>query len=123
MACFIAPAAEAIVTTAITKVIESKETNTKTSSNQVRFSSKLKKLNHFLWGGTALLAFEHFWHGEITPFFPFITAAGNSADTAEMLNELSTVGVSMAVLITVMWGVLTVAESIIAKRKSTAPSR
>ncbi|MEG2088278.1 MAG: hypothetical protein RR022_08755, partial [Angelakisella sp.] len=63
------------------------------------------------WGGSALLAFEHLWHGEITPWFPFLTAAGSPADTAEMLLELSTVGVSMAVLVTAVWAVLLVVVS------------
>ena len=53
------------------------------------------------------MAFEHFWHGEIQPFFPFLTAASNPADTAEMLHEMSTVGVSMAVLVTLVWGIIT----------------
>ncbi|MFR2512674.1 MAG: hypothetical protein ACLS9K_12645 [Lachnospira eligens] len=49
------------------------------------FSRKLRWLNNMLWGGTALLAFEHVWHGEVTPFFPFLTAAGNAQDAVQML--------------------------------------
>ena len=52
-----------------------------------------------------MLAFEHLWHGEISPFFPFLTAASNPQDTAVML-ELATVGVSMTVAVTAIWGVM-----------------
>ena len=58
-----------------------------------------------LWGGSALLIFEHVWHGEIVPYFPFLTAAQNPQDTAAMLHEMSTVGVAMAVLVTLIWGI------------------
>ncbi len=56
-----------------------------------------------LWGGSALLAFEHIWHGEVTPWFPFLTAASNPADAMEMLFEMSTSGVAMAALVTAVW--------------------
>ena len=93
MACFIVPGTEAIVTTAITKIVEKKEKKeicsceTEGAVEAVKeekvlpFSRKLRWLNNMLWGGTALLAFEHVWHGEVTPFFPFLTAAGNAQDT------------------------------------------
>ena len=97
MACFIVPGTEAIVTTAITKIVEKKEKKeicsceTEGAVEAVKedkalpFSRKLKWLNNMLWGGTALLAFEHVWHGEVTPFFPFLTAAGNAQDAVQML--------------------------------------
>ena len=117
MACFIVPAAEAAVTTIVTKVMEKQEKKQDAEQlvngvslkelHKEHFSSKLKRLNYLLWGGSGLLAFEHFWHGEIQPFFPFLTAASNPADTAEMLHEMSTVGVSMAVLVTLVWGIIT----------------
>lgn len=94
MACVIVPAVEAIVTTTLTKGMEKKE---------MKFSHKMKWLNSMLWGGSALLALEHVWHGEIVPWFPFLTKAANAKDTAEMLEEMSTVGVSMAVLVTAFW--------------------
>ena len=109
MACFIVPGTEAIVTTAITKIVEKKEKKeicsceTEGAVEAVKedkalpFSRKLKWLNNMLWGGTALLAFEHVWHGEVTPFFPFLTAAGNPDDAVQMLHEMATAGVGMAV--------------------------
>ena len=60
-------------------------------------------MTNLLWGGSALLAFEHLWHGEVVPWFPFLTAMSDPADKAEMLYEMSTVGVTMAVLITLVW--------------------
>ena len=117
MACFIVPAAEAAVTTIVTKVMEKQEKKQDAEQmvkgvslkelHKEHFSSKLKRLNYLLWGGSGLLAFEPLWHGEIQPFFPFLTAASNPADTAEMLHEMSTVGVSMAVLVTLVWGIIT----------------
>ena len=68
-------------------------------------------LTNLLWGGSFLLAFEHVWHGEVTPWFPFLTAASNPEDAAEMLHEMATVGVTMAVFCTVAWlGILGVAR-------------
>ena len=111
MACFVIPATEAIITTVATKIIEKKETSEiseLTVTNKEFFSTKLKRLNKMLWGGSALLAFEHLWHGEIQPFFPFLTAAANEADAVNMLHEMSTVGVTMALLVTFVWGILNV---------------
>ena len=115
MACFIVPGTEAIVTTIATKIIEKKEMSSDDYEikleKQELLSSKLKRLNNLLWGGSALLAFEHLWHGEVQPFFPFLTAAANKADAVEMLHEMSTVGVTMAVLVTAVWAVSNVVIS------------
>ena len=123
MACFLVPAAEAVVTTVATKIIEKKEltevNEITINENKEKLSTKLHRLNNLLWGGTALLAFEHVWHGEVTPFFPFLTAAGNPADTAEMISEMSTVGVTMAVLVTAVWAVTNVATAKILKKNKT----
>lgn len=110
MACFIVPGTEAIVTTAITKVVEKKE---KKEEKVLPFSRKLRWLNNMLWGGTALLAFEHVWHGEVTPFFPFLTAAGNAQDAVQMLHEMATAGVGMAVVVTAVWvGMVAIASGV-----------
>ena len=123
MACFLVPAAEAVVTTVATKIIEKKEltevNEVTISENKEKLSTKLHRLNNLLWGGSVLLAFEHVWHGEVTPFFPFLTAAGNPADTAEMISEMSTVGVTMAVLVTAVWAVTNVATAKVLKKNKT----
>ena len=121
MGCFIVPATEAVVTTVATKIIERKEYDDATAElKKEKLTSNLKKLNHMLWGGSGLLAFEHLWHGEIQPFFPFLSAASNPADTVEMLKEMSTVGVAMAVAVTAIWGVMTIVSNAIEKREETS---
>lgn len=122
MACFIVPATEAIVTTVAQKVIKKKERNenNKNSDIKIRFSEKLKWLNGMLWGGSGLLAFEHIWHGEVTPFFPFLTAASDLADRAEMLHEMATSGSAMAILVTAVWaGAVIVSNKIASSQKET----
>ena len=117
MACFVVPAAEAVVTTIVTKVVKSKEKKENASSEtKVPFSHKLSWLNTMLWGGSALLAFEHIWHGEVVPWAPFLTAMSSPESTSEMLHEMATVGVTMALLITAVWGVMVVVSSSIEKR-------
>lgn len=74
MACMIVPAAEAVVTTIIKKRADKtvKKANMEPKNPLIK---KMHWLNNMLWGGSALLAFEHIWHGEITPWFPFLTNA------------------------------------------------
>ena len=103
MACFLVPTAEAIITTAVKIVVKKKESGKVSDNDRISFSEKLGWLNGMLWGGSGLLAFEHLWHGEISPFFPFLTAASDPADTAEMLHEMATSGSAMAVLVTLVW--------------------
>ena len=121
MACFTVPVAEAIVTTAITKIVKSKEKAGKSSSKgevmKVRLSEKLSWLNKMLLGGSALLAFEHVWHGEVIPAFPFLTAVTNG-ETSEMLHEMGTVGVTMSVLVTLVWVGMVAISSALEKRKT-----
>ena len=113
MACFLVPATEAIVATVAKKAVKDK---TAAEASRIPFSRKLKWLSNMLWGGSALLAFEHVWHGEVTPWFPFLTAAADPADAAEMLHEMSTIGVTMAALVTVVWVGMLAASAIIEKR-------
>lgn len=118
MACFLVPTTEAIVTTIIEKRLSSKEKKDgeKHNSSLSQFSQKLKWLNNMLWGGAILLAFEHLWHGEVVPFFPFLTAASNPDDAAAMLHEMATTGVTMAVLVTVVWIGMVIVSNAIEKR-------
>ena len=115
MACFLVPASEAVITTIAQKVIRSKENKNDTDIvkdvPKVHFSEKLGWLNKMLWGGSALLAFEHLWHGEIVPFFPFLTAASDPSEMQEVLHEMATSGVGMAVLVTAVWGVMVFVSS------------
>ncbi len=126
MACFLVPASEAVVTTVAQKIIESKEKKDNVQENEsvneipkVRFSEKLSWLNKMLWGGSALLAFEHVWHGEVIPTAPFLTAVQNG-ETADMLAEMGTAGVGMAVLVTLVWGGMVAASGVIERRKENS---
>jgi hypothetical protein len=114
MACFLVPAGEAIVTTVVQKVVENREKKVggeRGEKTGLNWSRKLGWLNKLLWGGTVLLALEHVWHGEVVPWPPFLTAMENPADVAPMLHELATIGVVMAITVTVIWGIMvTIAE-------------
>ena len=127
MACFLVPATEAVVATVVRKVMEKSQDHGETVkirldngkmevAEKLPFARKLKWLTNLLWGGSALLAFEHLWHGEVVPWFPFLTAMSDPTDKAEMLHEMSTVGVTMAVLITLGWLSMLAASSVIEKR-------
>lgn len=115
MACFMVPATEAVITTVATKIMEKNEKKVELddakelkhiSSPGTTFVSKMKWLNQMLWGGSALLAFEHLWHGEISPVFPFLTAMNSESGMAQMLHEMATTGVGMTVLVTFIWGIM-----------------
>ena len=122
MACFTAPLVESMVVKAVEVHEAKKEKEAESKSivlgkeERIPFSKKLKWLNGMLVGGSALLAFEHVWHGEIVPWFPFLTAMADPVDAAAMLQEIATVGVSMAVLITGVWAVMCKTADAIMKR-------
>ena len=129
MACFLVPTAEAIIVTVATQILiahenkvlpkykrEEGEHSVPDAEAKVPFSKKLRWLSNLLWGGAFLLAFEHVWHGEVVPWFPFLTAASNPADASVMLHEMSTVGVTMAVLVTAVWVAMVLISSSMAKR-------
>ena len=127
MACFLVPGTEAIVTTIVTAVVKKKENNNlKKASAEgtsaaekigTKFSTKLGWLNKMLWGGSALLAFEHVWHGEVIPTFPFLTAV-KEGEVGGMLAEMGTAGVTMAVLVTAAWVGMVIVSNVIEKRQA-----
>ena len=105
MACFTAPLAQAII-------VKAASSGKDAGHSRNPFVRRLGWLQKMLFGGSFLLAIEHVWHGEITWRFPFLTAV-RDGDTAGMLHEIATVGVAMAVLITVVWSVMVlVAEAV-----------
>ena len=136
MACFLVGAAEAIVVTVASKAIKASESKKELAVRSkggekavdalrekqgIPWSRTLMWLAYLLWGGAFLLAYEHVWHGEVVPWFPFLTAMNDPGDTAEMLHEMSTVGVTMAVIVTVVWALLCVAADLILKRRANSP--
>ena len=127
MDCFLVSGGEAIVVTAVHKAVKKSEIErgivdesgkqlTDPTQEGICWTRKLSWLMNMLWGGVILLAIEHMWHGEVVPWFPFLTAMSDPADKAEMLHEMSTVGVTMAVLITLVWLGMLAASSVIEKR-------
>ena len=128
MACFVVTAAEAVVVTAaayaVKKTEEKKAAQTGSvkasdltgSDRKIPWSRKLRWLSWLLWGGALLLAYEHVWHGEVVPWFPFLTAMNDPGDTAEMLHEMATIGVTMAGIVTGVWVCICLAADAIMKR-------
>jgi len=99
MACFVAPASTALITSVVGKKI----------SKKYHFDW----LNTMLWGGVVMLIVEHIAHGEILAYPPFFTAGIH-----EMLPEVLRVGVPMTLLIIVIWGIL-VAVDMYENKKAT----
>ena len=87
MACFLVPIGLGVITTALRR----------------KFSRvwKIDWLNIMLWGGVLMLAVEHFAHGEIVPYPPFLTAG-----IEEVLPEMLSIGVPMTLAIVALWIVL-----------------
>ena len=104
MACFLVPAAEAVITTITTKIIEKKEKSSpkKSETVQVRLDDETV---------------------ETTPWFPFLTGAATPESTTEMLNEMSTVGVTMAVLVTLIWGGMMGISALIERKAMVSPQK
>ena len=101
MACVIVPAAVAVVTTVIGKKIPEK--------------FHLNWLNLMLWGGTVMLAVDHFANREIVPYPPFLTAG-----LAKAFPEMIRVGISMTLIIFLIWGVMVLATVKMSPRISCA---
>ena len=133
MACFLVPVAEAVAVTAAIGVMTIKEkkaqlervrikdsTGEEAQKPKTSFVQKLKWLAAMLWGGSFLLAYEHIWHDEVVPWFPFLTAASDPESASEMLHEMGTVGVTMACLITAVWFCMCIAVNVIVKRPDKA---
>ncbi|MCH5196718.1 MAG: hypothetical protein J1F04_02800 [Oscillospiraceae bacterium] len=132
MACFIVPVTEAVITTVASKVIRSREIEMSQlhgddadieTEYKLPLSRKLRWLNNMLWGGSALLVFEHIWHGELSAVFPFLTAMSDPVEMAEMFNEMATAGVAMSAVVTAVWaGMVAVASSIEKRREKRSES-
>jgi len=89
MACFLVPAAAGVVTTVLRKKFPQ--------------TAHPEWLNSMLWGGVAVLAVEHYAHGEVVPYPPFLTAMKNPQDLTQMIKEMVTVGGTMTIAIFALW--------------------
>lgn len=127
MACFTVPLAEAVVLTAVKKIAFKRNADSVINEAEMTKNQKIavlkekfRILEKMLYGGSFLLAVEHLYHGEISPVPPFLTAMKNPAEIPEMLREMATVGVGMALLTTVVWaagiGILALVKNL--KKKS-----
>ena len=135
MACFLVSTAEAIAVTAAAKIVKNNEMKAESQKlakkaavetkqeKKLPWSKKLMLLAQLLWGGAFLLCFEHIWHGEVVPWFPFLTAMNDPGDTAEMLHEMSTIGVTMAIIVTVTWAIMMFVADKILERPGTEPKK
>ncbi|MBP9760458.1 MAG: hypothetical protein KBD24_03805 [Candidatus Pacebacteria bacterium] len=101
MACLIAPAAVAVVTSSVKHKVDPKY--------------HLDWLNAMLWGGVLMLIVEHIAHGEVVPFPPFLTAMNNPADIPVMLGEIATIGTAMTLAILATWAVMVVVANRVEK--------
>ena len=135
MACFLVSTAEAIVVTVAAKVAKNKEMSAESlklernaaietkQAKKLPWSKKLMILAYMLWGGAFLLCYEHIWHGEVVPWPPFLTAMSDPADTAEMLSEMGSIGVTMAVIVTVTWAIMMFVADKIMERPDPEPEK
>ena len=133
MACFLVSTAEAVVVTAAAKIVKNNEMKAESlkleknaaiethQEKKLPWSKKLMILAQLLWGGAFLLCFEHIWHGEVVPWFPFLTAMNDPGDTAEMLAEMGSIGVTMAIIVTVTWAIMMFAADRIMARPDKEP--
>lgn len=131
MACFLVSGGEAIVVSAVRAAVKKGEVErgivdesgnqlTDPSVTGICWTRKLGWLMNMLWGGVILLAIEHMWHGEVVPFPPFLTAMNDPTEIPVMLGEMGTVGVGMAVLVTVVWLGVTIVADAAVKRQSAS---
>ena len=127
MACFLVGGGEAIVVSAIRAAVKKKEMEkgivdaqgnqlTDASESGICWTRKIGWLMNMLWGGVILLCIEHMWHGEVVPFPPFLTAMNDPSEIPFMLGEMSTVGVGMCVMVTVVWVVAILVADAVVKR-------
>ncbi len=115
MACFLVSAAAAVGVTAAKYIVRHnekknelvvKEPKEYKFGSEVKWSKKLAYLELMLWAGSFVLAGEHILHGEVTPFPPYLTKAGEGPEgVREMLTEMGTVGVIMLVSLVAVWGI------------------
>ena len=122
MACFTIPLAEAIVVTAVKTLALRRNTDKLISESKKQkiasIREKISTLEKMLYGGSFLLAIEHIYHGEVVLYPPFLTAMNTPEEIPAMLHEMATVGVVMAVLTTLAWGVMTGISSWLSKRRN-----
>ena len=97
MSCFLVPLTEAVVVSAIRKGNARKIQN----PDARPLMRHLPTLEKMLWGGSLMLVVDHAINGELTAF---------------SLNDILTVGVPMAAVLTAVWAVWAVLKERRAKK-------
>ncbi len=122
MACFLAPAGVAVVTTVVQMVVKKKQAAAGEQSEKTpgKWTRRLRWLNTMLWGGTILLALEHVWHGEVVPWPPFLTAVQTAGEVGPILREIATYGVAMTAVVVAAWAIMVGIAEIAERRGKTA---
>ena len=115
MACFVVSAVAAIGVGAAKYIVKHHEKKNELKveepkeykfGSEVKWSKKLTYLELMLWSGSFVLAGEHVLHGEVSPYPPFLTAAGEGPEAvSEMLTEMGTVGVVMLAALVATWAI------------------
>ncbi|MEM2004326.1 MAG: hypothetical protein QXQ37_06695, partial [Nitrososphaerota archaeon] len=93
MACFLVPMTIGIILTILEKM----------TGHRLLERLRVDILNALLLGGSAILGFEHLWHGEVVPWPPFLTAMTNPTEIPVMLHEMMTVGLALTATTTALW--------------------
>ena len=101
MCCFLVPLAQAVAVSAYRKTHAAAVADP-ASGMLLR---RLPDLEKMLWGGTLMLIVDHVINGELTWRFPFFTALGQKGGGEVMLREILTVGVPMALALTLVWAI------------------
>ena len=115
MACFTVPLTTAVVTHTTKGMLPE-------SAKKNPFVAKLGWLGKMMFGGSFLLAIEHVYHGEIIFTPPFLTAVKEGPKaTSDMLHEMATRGVAMAVLLGVVWVAMVGISTWLERSKAAAP--
>ena len=117
MACFTVPLATAVAATAAKSALPE-------SVRKNPFVAKLGWLGKMMFGGSFLLAIEHVYHGEIIFTPPFLTAVKEGPEaTSDMLHEMATRGVAMAVLLGVVWVAMVGISTWLERSKAAVPQQ
>ena len=114
MCCFLVPLAQAVAVSAYRKTHAAAVADP-ASGMLLR---RLPDLEKMLWGGTLMLIVDHVINGELTWRFPFFTALGQKGGGEVMLREILTVGVPMALALTLAWTIWAVLKERLAARNT-----
>ena len=109
MACFLVSSVAAVGTAIVRHSIEKRNKDSKAmdlklkNKTEIKYSNYLKYLELALFSASFILAGEHFIHGEISIYPPFLIAIKSPDTFSEMIHEMLTVGVAMTAVIFLVW--------------------